>query len=114
MEHRLSLCPSLTSAPRKGPFSLARTKLPFSNFSTPETVFKKRKTQVSKKHTIHHLRVMTSTLCMQVTKIGKTEVLGPVSRKSRKRFGPEKLFLLALFISKNELLIALKVIQRNY
>ena len=37
-----------------------------------------------------------------------------VSRKSRKLFGPEKMFLLALFISKIKVLIVLKVIQRSY
>ena len=38
----------------------------------------------------------------------------PISRKSRKLFGPEKLFLLAVFISKIEVLIVLKVIQCSY
>ena len=37
-----------------------------------------------------------------------------VSRKSRKLFGPEKMFLLAVFISKIKVLIVLKVIQRSY
>ena len=37
-----------------------------------------------------------------------------VSRKSRKLFWPEKMFLLAVFISKIKVLIVLKVIQRSY
>ena len=37
-----------------------------------------------------------------------------VSRKSRKLFGPEKMFLLAVFIPKIKVLIVLRVIQRSY